>query len=106
MRFLKVLWGDIKNVSRKRMLAIAVIGITMIPIIYGGLYLAAFWDPYGKTQYISVGIVNLDTGSVIDNEKKNYGNDIVKELKKNNDLKWNFTSNSEHAEADAQCGTH
>lgn len=106
MRFLKVLWGDIKNVSRKRMLAIAVIGITMIPIIYGGLYLAAFWDPYGKTQYISVGIVNLDTGSVIDNEKKNYGNDIVKELKKNNDLKWNFTSNTEKAEEDLQSGKY
>lgn len=102
MKFLKVLWGDIKNVSLKRMLIVAIIGITMIPIIYGGLYLAAFWDPYGKTQYISVGVVNLDTGSIMDNEKKNYGNDIVKELKNNKDLKWDFVSDKEKAEDDLE----
>lgn len=98
MNFLRVLWSDICNIFRNRYIRVSVIAIIMIPLIYGGLYLAAFWDPYGKTENLPVAVVNLDTGGVVDKDKVNYGQDIVDKLKNNSDLKWQFVKTEKEAE--------
>lgn len=98
MNFLKVVFGDFKNISRKKLLILAVCGISLIPIVYGGLYLAAFWDPYSKSDTIAVGVVNLDSGAVMNGKKHNYGKDIVNELKKNKDLQWHFKDDFQSAQ--------
>lgn len=98
MNFLKVLWSDICNIFQNRFIRVSVIAIIMIPLIYGGLYLAAFWDPYGKTENLPVAVVNLDQGGVMDDEKVNYGNDIVDKLKDSDDLDWKFVKTQKEAE--------
>lgn len=98
MNFLKVLCGDISNIFRNRFIRVSVIAVTMIPLIYGGLYLAAFWDPYGKTENLPVAVVNLDKGGLMDDKKVNYGEDIVINLKENDDLAWKFVGTQKEAE--------
>lgn len=98
MNFLKVLWSDICNIFQNRFIRASVVAIIMIPLIYGGLYLAAFWDPYGKTENLPVAVVNLDQGGVMDEEKVNYGNDIVDKLNDNDDLDWKFVKTQKEAE--------
>lgn len=98
MNFLKVLWSDISNIFRNRFIRISVIAIIMIPLIYGGLYLAAFWDPYGKTENLPVAVVNLDKGGIMDDDKVNYGEDIVDKLRDNDDLAWKFVKTQKEAE--------
>lgn len=99
MNFFKVLLGDIRSIYSKKFTVVSVIAIIMIPLIYGGLYLAAFWDPYGKTENIPVAVVNLDKGGITDNESVNYGNDLVDKLKDNKDLAWRFVKSRKEAEA-------
>lgn len=98
MNFLKVLWSDLSNIFRNRFVMVSVIAIIMIPLIYGGLYLAAFWDPYGKTENLPVAVVNLDKGAMDEEKRVNYGNDIVDNLKNNNDLAWKFVNSKKEAE--------
>lgn len=98
MKFLKVWKSDICNIFHNRVVAISVIAIVFVPLIYGGLYLAAFWDPYGKTENIPVAVVNEDKGGVMDDKDVNYGNDIVEKLKNNKDIKWQFVNNRKEAE--------
>ena len=98
MNFLKVLLSDISNIFRNRFIRVSVIAIIMIPLIYGGLYLAAFWDPYGKTENLPVAVVNLDKGGIDDDNKVNYGNDIIDKLKNNHDLDWKFVKNKKEAD--------
>ncbi len=102
MKFLKVLWSDICNIFRNRFIRASVIAIILIPLIYGGLYLAAFWDPYGKTENLPVVVVNLDKGGTMDDKAVNYGDDIVYKLKDNDDLDWKFVKNQKEAEKGLQ----
>ncbi|MBC2580180.1 YhgE/Pip domain-containing protein [Clostridium sp. DJ247] len=99
MNFFKVLFSDIRSIYSKKFTTVSVIAIIMVPLIYGGLYLAAFWDPYGKTENIPVAVVNLDKGGTTDNAIVNYGNDMVDKLKNNKDLAWKFVKTRKEAEA-------
>lgn len=98
MNFLKVLLSDMSNIFRNRLVRISVAAIVMVPLIYGGLYLAAFWDPYGKTENLPVAVVNLDNGAMDESKKVNYGNDMVDNLKNNDDLAWKFVKTQKEAE--------
>ena len=39
---------------------IAMLGIALIPLSYGALYLMAFYDPYGSLDTLPVAVVNED----------------------------------------------
>lgn len=92
MKFLKIAWRDISSIFRNRFIRISVVAIVVVPLLYSLLYLAAFWDPYGKLQNMPVAVVNLDEGAVKDEAKVNYGNDVVDRLKKNSQVGWKFVS--------------
>ena len=75
---------------------IAVISaIVIIPLAYSFMYLYAFWNPYNKLDKVPVAVVSLDKGAVINGEYENIGNDIIADLKNNDDLKWEFVSEEE-----------
>lgn len=98
MKFLKVVWSDIRNISKSKFLKMTIIAITLLPLAYGGLYLAAFWDPYGKTESLPVAVVNLDKGGEREEIRVNYGNDVVDGLKNNDKLGWRFVKTLKEAE--------
>ncbi|MEY8001849.1 YhgE/Pip family protein [Clostridium sp. Mt-5] len=106
MNFFKVVSEDILNVLHNKLLILAVSAIILVPVIYGGIYLAAFWNPYGKTGNIPVIVVNLDKYGVMDNNKVNYGNDIVDNLRGNRDLQWHFSKDLKKSEKDLNNGKY
>lgn len=87
---------DIKRDAKRIAVVLAII---IIPLMYSYFYLDAFWDPYSKLQNLPVAVVNEDKGATINSEQRNAGNELVDELKDNDELKWVFTS-----ETDAQNG--
>jgi putative membrane protein len=56
-------WKEIKEISQNRMLRISIIGIMLIPLLYSGVFLWAFWDPYGHLDQLPVAVVNNDKGA-------------------------------------------
>ncbi len=60
----------------------AVVAITLVPLLYGALYLWAFWDPYGNLDKIPVALVNLDRPVTVDGEQLSAGADLTVELVK------------------------
>ncbi|MBC2324486.1 YhgE/Pip domain-containing protein [Listeria booriae] len=87
MNMLKQEW---KRLLNNKILLVSTIVILFIPILYGGVFLKSVWDPYGKTNALPVAVVNEDQAANYEGEKLDVGNELVKELKKNNDLDWNF----------------
>ena len=69
------------NLTRKRRI-IAIIVISMIPMLYTWFYLKAFWDPYKNISNLPLAFVNEDNG--------NYGQDLMNYLQNNTDVSWNF----------------
>lgn len=76
------------------MLMATLVAIVILPLIYGGLYLWAFWDPYGKMENLPVAIVNEDKCAYKTDkkDKKQYcfGQELVDKLKDERDMNWQF----------------
>ncbi|MEG1255060.1 YhgE/Pip domain-containing protein [Clostridium sp.] len=95
MEFLKIAGKDIKSIFKNRFIRVSVIAIIVVPLLYSLLYLDAFWDPYAQIEDMTIAVVNEDGGASLDGEKVNYGEDIVANLKNNNKIGWEFTSDKE-----------
>lgn len=80
-----------KITNSKGFKAIVIIAIIIIPLLYSGLYLKAFWDPYGNLEDIPIAIVNKDKG----NENENLGNKITDKLIENATMKFTILNEEE-----------
>ena len=94
MNLIRNQWKDI--VTSKKLL-IPILAVLFIPLIYSGVFLKAYWDPYGTVDQLPVAVVNLDEGSHYDGKTLQVGDDLVKELKKNDSFKWHFVDSEEKA---------
>lgn len=93
LRFAGLEW---KNITASKVMWVVIAAIAIMPLLYGALYLAAFQDPYARLNTVPVAVVNEDEGAVIAGENRNLGDDVVDELKGNDDgLGWNFVSAEE-----------
>ncbi len=52
---------ELKRFSRGLMPRVALVTIVLMPLLYGALYLWAFWDPFSAANKIPVALVNSDT---------------------------------------------
>ncbi|WP_369821510.1 YhgE/Pip family protein [Listeria sp. ILCC796] len=84
-----------KRLFNNKILLISSIVILFIPILYGAFFLKSVWDPYGKTGDLPVAVVNHDAPVNYEGKTLEVGDELVSNLKKNNDLDWNFVSASE-----------
>lgn len=71
---------------------IALVFLAIVPLIYVGIFLAGYWNPYGKLDKLPVAVVNLDRGSMMNNQALNLGDDLVNELKSNRDFEYHSVS--------------
>ena len=63
-----------------RLPRLALVFVLIVPLLYGAIYLAANWDPYGKLDRLPVAVVNLDTGTTYDKTALHAGDDFVESL--------------------------
>ena len=56
---------DLKRYSRGTHAALALITIIALPLLYGAMYLWAFWNPFAAVDKIPVALVNEDTGATV-----------------------------------------
>jgi len=70
-----------------------------MPLVYGALYLWAYWDPFGHVNKMPVALVNSDRGAVVAGEHINAGNEIADSLTADGGLDWHVVD-----PADARSG--
>lgn len=75
---------ELRRFGRGRLPRAAMAAVLLLPLLYGGLYLWSFWDPYGRLNRLPVALVNADRGSA--------GATIVKGLKDSETFDWQETS--------------
>jgi len=92
LRALKQEW---KQLVANKMLLLTVVVLMFIPIIYAGIITSSYWDPYGSTAHLPVAVVNEDEPAVFEGRTLHIGDDLVENLKTNNDLEWHFVSREE-----------
>lgn len=95
MKSLSVFAKDIGAALRNPKILIPIIAVLFIPVMYSGMFLGAFWDPYGKMDDLPVAVVNNDQGAVFEGKELQAGKDLVAELKKGKDFNWQFVNKGE-----------
>lgn len=69
-----------KQLLRTRKMIVPMIAILFIPVLYAGMFLWAFWDPYANMEDLPVAIVNLDEGAEMNDEQLELGKELTKTL--------------------------
>ncbi|MFG1604330.1 YhgE/Pip family protein [Actinoplanes sp. NPDC049265] len=83
---------ELRRFLRGRLTAAALVVLAVIPLLYGALYLYAFWDPYGRLNHIPAALVVEDRparGS--DGTEVHAGRDLADELRKRQVFDWHVT---------------
>lgn len=91
----KLFTQELLAIFRNKKLLIPIIAVLFIPVLYSGMFLWAFWDPYEHLSDLPVAVANSDAGSTIDGKKLELGNDLVDKLKENQDFGFEFVSEEE-----------
>lgn len=71
---------------------LALAAMTLVPLLYGSLYLWANWDPYGRTGKIPVAVINADQPTTVADTQVTAGDTLVARLKKSDVFNWRFVS--------------
>lgn len=98
MKSLSVFFKDLTSAARNPKILIPIIAVLFIPVMYSGMFLGAFWDPYGKMNELPVAVINNDQGAVYEGKTLEVGKDLVDELKKGNDFQWEFVNRGQAEE--------
>jgi putative membrane protein len=87
--------SEIKRFGRSRMTRAAIVVLMLLPLVYGALYLWAFWDPFGQVDKMPVALVNSDRGAVVSGQQVNAGTEIAKNLTADHSLDWHVVNDKE-----------
>lgn len=82
---IKAEWSKLLH---NRKMFIAIIAVLFIPVLYSGMFLWAFWDPYKQLENLPVALVNEDKGAEMDGVSFEVGDMLVEELIKSEQFKF------------------
>jgi putative membrane protein len=92
MRSIEVALLELKRLTSARPFRLAVAVVCLVPLLYGVLYLWAFWDPYQRLDKLPVALVVSDTPAHVDGATLHVGKDLVAELRKSETFDWRLVS--------------
>lgn len=74
---------------------LALIFAALVPVLYGAIYLAANWDPYGRLESLPVAVVNEDKPVKYNGRTVQAGKDFTDNLLAAREFDWHPTSAAE-----------
>ena len=86
---------DIRNLWRRPVALIIVLGVAFIPSLYAWINIYANWDPYGNTGNLQVAVASKDAGYQVEGVTVNMGDSVIESLRGDENFDWQFTSEAE-----------
>lgn len=96
---------DWKVILGHKQLRLAAVIWLIIPVLYAGMFLSGYWNPYAELDKLPVAVVNLDQGASVDGQPLRIGQEMVDEMKKSDSLDYRFVG-SEEAEDGLRSGRY
>lgn len=90
--------SDFKRYYRGRMPRLALLVIILMPLMYGALYLWAFWNPFNAVDKMPVALVNSDAGATVMGQPLHAGDQVVSGLIESKQLDLHLVSEEEAAD--------
>ncbi|AKS36294.1 YhgE/Pip domain-containing protein [Mycolicibacterium goodii] len=89
---------DFKRFSRGAVPRIALVTVILMPLLYGAMYLWAFWNPFNEVNKIPVALVNEDEGAVAQGQRLDAGQEVSDALVASGGLQLHRVSAAEAAD--------
>lgn len=89
---------ELRRFRRGLLPRLAVGAMILVPLLYGALYLWAFWNPTGNLDKLPVALVNADAGSTLNGKPLQAGDDVAGQLVDSGDLDWRTTDAQDAAD--------
>lgn len=89
---------DLKKYSRGTLPRIALITIIVMPLLYGAMYLWAFWNPFAEVNKVPVALVNEDAGASAQGQPLKAGDQVAAALQASGQLDLHQMSAQEAAD--------
>ncbi|MGE8000137.1 YhgE/Pip family protein [Lysinibacillus sp. NPDC093190] len=83
------------KILKTRKMLVSIIAVLFIPVMYAGMFLWAFWDPYKGLPNLPVAVVNEDKGAEMEGVKLDLGKELVDKLVDSNEFKFIDVSKEE-----------
>lgn len=97
---------ELKRFGRQPITRAAIAVMLLIPLLYGAMYVWAFWDPTVRMNDLPVALVNADVARIdADGTLQHYGTDVVDELVDDDSVGWT-TLDAATAAAGVEAGTY
>ncbi|GAA0523139.1 YhgE/Pip domain-containing protein [Saccharopolyspora thermophila] len=83
---------ELRRLTSGRLPKLALLAVTLVPLLYGAMYLYANWDPYGRLGSVPAAVVVADTGAQReDGSRLDAGQDVYQELIDSGTFAWHRT---------------
>jgi putative membrane protein len=92
MRSLEIALLELKRLVSARPFRLAVAVVCLVPLLYGVLYLWAFWNPYQRLDKLPVALVVEDRPAQAHGTTLHVGQDLIEELRKSETFDWRLVS--------------
>ncbi|MGF2384556.1 YhgE/Pip family protein [Lentilactobacillus otakiensis] len=83
---------DLKSIFKYKAALLTITALCVLPCLYTLVNVKAIWNPYTSQEVskIPVAVVNNDQGTTVQGKQMNLGNQIIAQLKHNNQIGWRF----------------
>ena len=99
--------NDFRALTRHFLAFLIILAILFLPALYAWFNIYAFWDPYGKTKDISIAVVCNDRDYMDEDGKIiNIGDQLVEELKADENIGYVFLDDADQAVDDLYAGKY
>ncbi|MGP4018824.1 YhgE/Pip family protein [Saccharopolyspora sp. 5N708] len=83
---------ELRRLTSGKLPRLALLAVTLVPLLYGAMYIYANWDPYGKLGSVPAAVVIDDAGARRDDGSQlRAGQDVYRELVESGTFDWNRT---------------
>lgn len=94
----KILKRDINRLRRNTAAILVILGICLLPSLYAWFNIGANKNPYGNLKGVKIAVTNSDRPTTFDGREIFVGNEILKNLKQNDQMGWTFVDKEEAIE--------
>ncbi|WP_112244777.1 YhgE/Pip domain-containing protein [Kribbella monticola] len=96
MTAIRMAMSELRRLTAGRLPKLAVVAMLCVPMLYGGLYLYANHDPYGRLDKVPTAVVLEDEGTTLSTgEKLSVGPQVADELVKSKSFDWHQVDRAE-----------
>ncbi len=107
MTVLRLARSELKRMTGGLLPKLTIIALTMVPLLYGAVYLYANWDPYSNLDQIDAALVVEDTGATSsDGTRLQAGQDVADSLVEGHVFNWQPVDSAEQADQGVSSGKY